>query len=75
MKINTQIEIYNGYNTRQLIEKLNYIKMHKTHKKIYLKNCIEVYNNEKTKTNLNMSENLRNSNFNLTMFYKKLNNI
>lgn len=68
MKINTTEPIYNGYSLRQLINRLN-PKMIKSHRKWYLKNCLEVFFNEKHQINLTYNECLRNTNFNLTKFY------
>ena len=60
--------IYNGLSIRQIIARFN-PKMCKQHKKMYLRNCIEVYNNERAKVNLALNEQIRNTNFNLTLLY------
>jgi len=60
--------IYNGYSIRYIISHLPK-NMIKYHKKQYLKNCIEVYENETAGFNLDYCESLRNSNFNMIRFY------
>ena len=66
--------IYNGYSIRYIISHFPK-EMIKQHKKDYLKNCIEVYKNEKEGYNMEYCNSLRNSNFNMINFYMKLNNI
>ena len=65
--------IYNGYSIRYIIS--HFPKgMIKQHKKDYLKNCIEVYQNEKEEYNMEYCNSLRNSNFNMINFYMNLKN-
>ena len=66
--INTEKQIYNGYSIRQILAKMpkNMLKIHKI---LYIKNCIEVYNNEKHNVNLGLCELIRNSNFMLINMY------
>lgn len=68
MKIPSQIIIYNGYNIRQLLSNLP-VNVIKRHKKMYIKNCIEVYKAEESKTNLGHAERVRYSNFLLIRYY------
>lgn len=67
-KIGTNKPIYNGLTIRQIIKRFN-PKMIKQHKKLYLNNCIQVYFNEQNKVNLLLNEQIKNENFNLTLFY------
>ncbi len=66
----TTAPIYNGYSIRYILAHLPR-NMAKVHRKLYVKNCIEVYRNEQAKMNLGYNECLRNSNFNLIVFYNK----
>lgn len=61
MKINTNKAIYNGLSIRQILSKLPK-NMVKTHKKLYIKNCLFVYENENNKVNLGYCRLTRNSN-------------
>ena len=65
--------IYNGYSIRYIISHLPE-GMAKIHKKMYLKNCIEVFENEKNGFNLGYCESIRNYNFNMIRFYNNLKN-
>jgi len=70
MEITSQTIIYNGYNIRQILSKMDLkMKSCKLHRNQYIKNCIEVYKIEKSGFNLNYAELIRNSNFILTKMY------
>lgn len=69
-KINSETVIYNGLNIRQILERLpKKLRKFKIHRNLYIQNCIEVYNCEKSKMNLNYANCIRNSNFILLKMY------
>jgi len=63
--------IYNGMTLEQIKNNLP-ANMPDIHKKQYINNCIEVYNNEKNGINLGYCECVRNTNFNLIKIYNNL---
>jgi len=69
--MNTQIKIYNGLTIKDIVENLPK-NMIQQHKKQYIKNCIFVYSNELTKTNLNYCELTRDANNRLIKMYLNL---
>lgn len=73
MKTGTTTPIYNGNSIRQILSKKPY-GMTKSDRNWYIKNCIEVYENEKEKVNLGYCNAVRNTNFNITKRYLIANN-
>jgi hypothetical protein len=72
-KINSTPIIYNGYSIRQILSKMPpKLKSFKPHRNLYIENCIIIYENELTKTNLGYCEAIRNMNFNLIKIYLNL---
>lgn len=68
--MNTTYPIYNGKSIRQIIANMHpNLRACKVHRNLYIKNCIEVFKLENAKVNLSFAECIRNSNFNLTLFY------
>lgn len=64
----TTAPIYNGRSIREILQNLP-ANMPKVHRNLYIKNCLQVYNNENTGANLDDCETIRNANFNLINFY------
>lgn len=73
-KINTNLPIYNGKSIRYILGNMPKA-MTKHHRNLYINNCIEVYLNEQSGHNLGYNECLRNTNFNLTLFYRNLSTV
>ena len=70
--MNSQTIIYNNKSIRQILSNMPIeLKTFKIHRNLYIKNCIEIYKSESSKTNLNYVELLKNSNSLLIKFYYK----
>lgn len=67
-KIDTEKPIYNGLSIRQIINNLP-TGFKKSDRNYYIKNCIEVYFNEKNNINKGLNELIKNTNFYLINFF------
>ncbi len=66
-------KIYNNLSIREILERMpDSLRKFKLHRNLYISNCIFIYECERDKINLSMSNLYRNSNFNLIKMYYQL---